>query len=422
MFTAQDLRKKPSLVKAFLGLTAAVFEQLIADVQARLPEYERQRLERADRQRAVGGGRKCDQPLVIRVALVLTYLRLHISQEAVALLYGATQSDVSRELRRLLPVIREVLPCPEVWEVVEEGLPLEGAAEPVAEGAAEPVAEGAAEPAVEGAAEPAVEGAAEPVVEGAAEPVAEGTAEPVAEGAAEPVAEGAAEPVAEGAAEPAAEGTAEPVVEGAAEPAVEGAAEPWRADLVLVDATEQQVYRSQDGVERKEHYSGKKKQFTLKTQFVTDGEHHIKAISVAVGGATHDKTLSDEVNTLERLPEGTEVNADKGYQGLDKQVGWVTVRHLETGEEQQVPRLTVRTPVKKPKGGELTEAQQAFNQHLSRLRVRVEHCLGWVKNWDVIATRFRCDHGIYTLIMQVVCGLVNHQTHRWQAARATVEA
>jgi hypothetical protein len=203
---------------------------------------------------------------------------------------------------------------------------------------------------------------------------------------------------------------------------VEGAAEPWRADLVLVDATEQQVYRSQDGVERKEHYSGKKKQFTLKTQFVTDGEHHIKAISVAVGGATHDKTLSDEVNTLERLPEGTEVNADKGYQGLDKQVGWVTVRHLETGEEQQVPRLTVRTPVKKPKGGELTEAQQAFNQHLSRLRVRVEHCLGWVKNWDVIATRFRCDHGIYTLIMQVVCGLVNHQTHRWQAARATVEA
>ena len=350
MFIAQDLRKKPSLVKAFLGLTAAVFEQLIADVQARLPEYERQRLERADRQRAVGGGRKCDQPLVIRVALVLTYLRLHISQEAVALLYGATQSDVSRELRRLLPVIREVLPCPEVWEVVEEGLPLEGAAEPVAEGAAEPVAEGAAEP------------------------------------------------------------------------AVEGAAEPWRADLVLVDATEQQVYRSQDGVERKEHYSGKKKQFTLKTQFVTDGEHHIKAISVAVGGATHDKTLSDEVNTLERLPEGTEVNADKGYQGLDKQVGWVTVRHLETGEEQQVPRLTVRTPVKKPKGGELTEAQQAFNQHLSRLRVRVEHCLGWVKNLDVIATRFRCDHGIYTLIMQVVCGLVNHQTHRWQAARATVEA
>jgi hypothetical protein len=255
------------------------------------------------------------------------------------------------------------------------------------------------------------------VVEGAtegAEPVAEGTAEPAAEGATEPAAEGATEPAAEGAAEPVAEGA----TEGTAEPAAEGAATPLTEDLVLVDATEQQVYRSQDSIERKAHYSGKKKQFTLKTQFATDGEHHIQAISVAVGGATHDKTLSDEVRTLERLPEGTEVNGDKGYQGLDKQVERVTVRNPETGEEQQVPRVTVRTPIKKPKGGELTEEQQAFNQQLSRLRVRVEHCIGWVKNWDVIATRFRCAHGIYTLIMQVVCGLVNHQTHRWQAAKA----
>ena len=273
------------------------------------------------------------------------------------------------------PVIREVLRCPEGWEVVEEGLPLEGAAEPMAEGAAEPV----------------VEGAAEPVAEGAAT----GAAEPMAEGAAE----GAVEPVAEG--------------------AVEGAVTPLTEDLVGVDATEQQVYRSPDGVERKEHYAGQKKHFTLKTQLVTDGEHHIKAIRVAGGGATPDKTLSAEVNPLERLPAGTAVKADKGSQGLDKPVGWVTVRHPETGEAPQVPRLTVRAPVKKPKGGELTEEQQAFKQPLSRLRGRVEQGIGWVKNGDVSATRFRCDHGIYTLIMQGVCGLVNHQTHRWQAAQAT---
>ena len=78
-------------------------------------------MERADRQRRVGGGRDFDQPLVVRVALVLTYLRLHIPQEAVAQLYGATQADVSRELRRLLPVIQHALPCPAVWERVAEG-------------------------------------------------------------------------------------------------------------------------------------------------------------------------------------------------------------------------------------------------------------------------------------------------------------
>jgi len=41
------------------------------------------------------GGRDFDQPVVIRVTLVLTYLRLHIPQETVAVLFGATQPDVS---------------------------------------------------------------------------------------------------------------------------------------------------------------------------------------------------------------------------------------------------------------------------------------------------------------------------------------
>jgi hypothetical protein len=326
MLTEKTLRENPILVKAFTGQPAEMFWELVRKVEARLPEYEYERHERPDRQRAVGGGRDFDQPVVIRVVLVLTYLRLHIPQETVALLFGATQTDVSRELRRLLPLIRQVLPAPEVWEVVEEGETLTEA----------------------------------DILELAQ--LAEGRA--------------------------------------------------------LVDATEQQVYRSQDNAERKAHYSGKKKAFTLKTQVVTDGEHHIVAISEAVPGATHDKKLSDEVKTVERLPDGCEADADKGYQGLAQQVTLVTVRNTETEEEQQVPRLTVKTPFKKPKGQELTDEQKAFNRQLAAIRVRVEHCIGWVKNWAIIATRFRCAHSIYTLVMQVVCGLVNWQTQRWQAAQA----
>jgi DDE superfamily endonuclease len=93
------------------------------------------------------------------------------------------------------------------------------------------------------------------------------------------------------------------------------------------------------------------------------------------------------------------------------------VQNPETGEQKQLPRLTVKTPFKKPKGGELTEEQQVYNQTINKLRVRAEHCIGWVKNWAIIATRFRCAHAIYTPIMQVVCGLVNLQTERWQAAQ-----
>jgi len=239
----------------------------------------------------------------------------------------ATQTDVSRELRRLLPLMKQVLPTPEVWQIVAEDAVL----------------------------------------------------------------------------------TETETLE--LKQLLDGRA--------LIDATEQQVYRpGQSNEKRKKYYSGKKKQFTLKTQFVTDGEHHILTITVSVPGAVNDKKLSDEVKTVDRLPNDCEASADKGYQGLDKQVTLVTVRNEESGEEEQVPRLTLQTPFKKPKGGDLTEEQKAFNKALGSIRVRVEHCIGWVKNWAILATRFRCAHSIYTLVMQVVCGFVNIQTERWQTAKA----
>lgn len=327
MLTEKHLRENSLLIKAFMGLPAEVFWQIVAEMEAKLLAYELKRLDREERQRAVGGGREFDLPLVIRIALVLTYLRLHIPQQAVACMYkDATQSDVSREMRRLLSLMKQVLPCPEVWEMVEEGEVLSEAE----------------------------------LLE--LEQLADGR--------------------------------------------------------VLIDATEQQVYRpGQDNEERKKYYSGKKKQFTRKTQFATDGEWDIKAISVSVPGAKSDKKLSDELKTVERAPAGSEMEADKGYQGLAKQVEMVTVRNIETGQEEQVPRLTVNTPFKKPKGGDLSEEQKAFNKALGSIRVRVEHCIGWVKNWAIIATRFRCAQTIYTEVMQVVCGLVNLQTQRWQAAK-----
>ena len=135
--------------------------------------------------------------------LILTHMRLHMPQEIVALFFGATQPDVSRDLRRLLPLIAQLIPVPEVWEVVDEEDTL----------------------------------SEEEVLELAQ------------------------------------------LTDGHA----------------LVDAAEQPVYRSEDNEERKRYYSGKKKAFTLKTEFVTDGEHHIRAISEAVPGATHDKKLKEGV-------------------------------------------------------------------------------------------------------------------------------
>jgi len=325
MFTEPMLHKNPALIMAFTGIPADDFWFMLEKMEVKFIEYEEERHCRDDRQRAVGAGRKFDQSLPKRSVAVLAYLRLHVPQVVIALMFGLTQCDISRDLRRLLPLIRVVLPCPEIWDIVEEGQALK---------------------------------------------------DPVSL-------------------------LSEPLIGG----------------RVLVDATEQRVSRPSDNETRKLYYSGKKKAFTLKTQLVTDGDHHIVAISTAVPGVMHDKKLSDEVRTLERLPDGCEIDADKGYQGLMEQVNLVTVRNLKTGAEQQVPRVTVHTPFKKPKGKELTEQQEMFNQQLAAIRVRVEHCIGWAKNWAILANRFRCAHSIYTSVMQTVCGLVNEQTRRWQVAR-----
>ena len=187
---------------------------------------------------------------------------------------------------------------------------------------------------------------------------------------------------------------------------------------VLIDATEQRVCRSQDAATRDKHYSGKHKAFTLKRQVMTDGDHPIQVISEAVPGSIHDKTLADELDTVERLPDGCEALADKGYQGLASQVDCVTVRDTTTGAEQHVLRLTLKTPFKKTKGHDLPADQEAFNYRLSAIRIHIEHCIGWAKNWAVLATRFRCAHAVYTPIFQLVCGLLNAQTHPCQHAKA----
>jgi hypothetical protein len=124
IITEETLREDPSWVPLLMGLPAESFWQLVEAVKKAYPSYEQHRHERPDRKRGVGGGRKCDLPLVIGIALVLTYLRLHVIQALVAKFFGATQSDVSRELRRLLPLLKQVLPCPEVWDLVEAEQPL----------------------------------------------------------------------------------------------------------------------------------------------------------------------------------------------------------------------------------------------------------------------------------------------------------
>jgi hypothetical protein len=124
MITENDLHRSPALIKALTGLPEATFWELIDRLEAAYPEYERHRHERSDRQRAVGAGHPYTHSLVMRTLSVLVYLRLHIPQEVVANLLGGSQPEISRELRRLGPLLEQVLPVPAVWEILPQEKPV----------------------------------------------------------------------------------------------------------------------------------------------------------------------------------------------------------------------------------------------------------------------------------------------------------
>ena len=132
-------------------------------------------------------------------------------------------------------------------------------------------------------------------------------------------------------------------------------------DLVfLLDATERPIPRPQDPERQTACYSGKKKRHTLKNTVVTNATgRKIVFLGATTAGSRHDKRLAEE--DAPPFPPGSRVPSDSGYQGY------------------RVDGVTVLTPLKKPRGGELAPDEKALNTVLSRYRIPVEHAIGGLK-------------------------------------------
>ena len=82
-----------------------LFDELNEEIEPKFMEAEAERLERPERQRAMGGGRNaaiesCDQLL-----MSLICLRCYPKQHVLGYLFGVSDSSVSRILARLLPLL-----------------------------------------------------------------------------------------------------------------------------------------------------------------------------------------------------------------------------------------------------------------------------------------------------------------------------
>jgi len=159
-----------------------------------------------------------------------------------------------------------------------------------------------------------------------------------------------------------------------------------------IDGTERRRQRPKDQEEQKRFYSGKKKTHTVKNNMiVTLGKRRVEYLGSTWEGKKHDKIICDE--ECHEFPKGSVLYKDTGYQGYEPS------------------GVNTRQPKKKPRNGELTEAEKAENTLISRMRITVEHVICGVKRCRIVKDIFRnTKDGFDDLVMEIACGLHNFRT------------
>jgi len=107
-------------------------------------------------------------------------------------------------------------------------------------------------------------------------------------------------------------------------------------------------------------------------------------------GSIHDFKLYKDT-CPDWLPENTNYLADSGYQGIAN-------LHKQTF-----------TPFKKPRGGQLLEICKQANHYLAKFRIVVEHKIGLIKLFKIVAHKYRNRRQRYDLRMKLFAGIINSE-------------
>jgi DDE superfamily endonuclease len=120
-------------------------------------------------------------------------------------------------------------------------------------------------------------------------------------------------------------------------------------------------------------------------------------LSDTYGGRTHDKPMADA--TPSPLPAGSRLLQDLGFLAFT------------------LPQVDILMPTKKPRGEELSLAQQWANQALHQRRLRIEHVNRSVKRCRIVKDRIRLwKAGVRALVIELCCALHNFRVRLtpWQ--------
>jgi hypothetical protein len=162
---------------------------------------------------------------------------------------------------------------------------------------------------------------------------------------------------------------------------------------VLIDATEQELPKPKDKGRRKDLYSGKRKRHTAKMQVVSTKNKLVLHLCRHVPGKVSDLVVLRATGVMRKIPEDVVVRVDKGYEGI----------------EAEYPQVKVQKPRKARRGHPLTVLEKIYNRAMSTLRIPVEHAIGHLKKFRLLAGIYRGEPERYDENALVIAGLHNYK-------------
>jgi hypothetical protein len=159
---------------------------------------------------------------------------------------------------------------------------------------------------------------------------------------------------------------------------------------VWVDATEQPIQRPTEKLARKQYYSGKQSQHTLKSQMLTT-KKLILHVSGNVPGSVSDSTVLAGSGVMLSIPAGVQVNLDRGYEGA----------------ENRYPNNKVYKPKRAQRNHPLTLFEKLYNHLINKTRILVEHVIGRLKKFRIVSELYRNRRAMHGGMFLAVAGLIN---------------
>jgi len=159
---------------------------------------------------------------------------------------------------------------------------------------------------------------------------------------------------------------------------------------VWVDATEQPIQRPSEKLARKQYYSGKQSEYTIKTQMLTT-QKLILHLSGNVPGSVSDSTVLAGSGIMHSIPADVQVNLDRGYEGA----------------EDRYPNNKVYKAKRAQRNHPLTLFEKLYNHIINKTRILVEHVIGRVKKFRIVSELFRNRRATHGDFFVAVAGLTN---------------